>query len=158
MRPARRGRKPMTGSGEARYVSTGTSPVAPPEHEAPFDLRRFLLSGGGWPYVLVPLIPLAVALELLDASSSLIFASSALGVIPTAALMGRATEELADRAGPGIGGLLNVTFGNFPELLIAFFALVAGPPGGRQGVADRLGPGQHAAGPGRGDAGRRPRP
>jgi Ca2+:H+ antiporter len=100
--------------------------VAPPEHAAPFNLRRFLLSGGGWPYVLVPLIPLAIALELLDASSSLIFASSALGVIPTAALMGRATEELADRAGPGIGGLLNVTFGNFPELLIAFFALIAG--------------------------------
>jgi hypothetical protein len=40
--------------------------------------------------------------------------------------MGRATEELADRAGPGIGGLLNVTFGNFPELLIAFFALREG--------------------------------
>ena len=40
--------------------------------------------------------------------------------------MGRATEELADRSGPGIGGLLNVTFGNFPELLIAFFALLEG--------------------------------
>ena len=40
--------------------------------------------------------------------------------------MGRATEELADRVGPGIGGLLNVTFGNLPELLIAFFALLAG--------------------------------
>ena len=40
--------------------------------------------------------------------------------------MGTATEELADRAGPGIGGLLNVTFGNLPELLIAFFALRAG--------------------------------
>ena len=57
---------------------------------------------------------------------SLIFFTSALGVIPTAALMGTATEELAERAGPGIGGLLNVTFGNFPELLIAFFALRAG--------------------------------
>jgi Ca2+:H+ antiporter len=40
--------------------------------------------------------------------------------------MGTATEELADRAGPGIGGLLNVTFGNLPELLIAFFALREG--------------------------------
>ena len=40
--------------------------------------------------------------------------------------MGEATEHLADRAGPGIGGLLNVTFGNLPELLIAFFALQAG--------------------------------
>ena len=89
-------------------------------------LAAFLLSGEGWPYTLVPFIPLAVALELAHASSTLIFSSSAIGVIPTAALMGRATEELADRAGPGIGGLLNVTFGNLPELLIAFFALRAG--------------------------------
>ena len=46
--------------------------------------------------------------------------------MPTAALMGRATEELAHRAGPGIGGLLNVTFGNAPELIIALFALDKG--------------------------------
>ena len=40
--------------------------------------------------------------------------------------MGRATEELAARSGPGIGGLLNVTFGNAPEIIIAFFALNEG--------------------------------
>ncbi len=40
--------------------------------------------------------------------------------------MGRATEELAARSGPGIGGLLNVTFGNAPELIIALFALSQG--------------------------------
>src|SRR5947207_4713626 len=40
--------------------------------------------------------------------------------------MGRATEELAARSGPGIGGFLNVTFGNAPELIIAFFALHEG--------------------------------
>ena len=51
------------------------------------------------------------------------FFASALGIIPTAALMGRATEELAARSGPGIGGLMNVTFGNAPELIIALFAL-----------------------------------
>ena len=89
-------------------------------------LKSFLLSGEGWPYVLVPFIPVAIALELSHANSTMIFASSAIGVIPTAALMGRATEELAERAGPGIGGLLNVTFGNLPELMIAFFALRAG--------------------------------
>ena len=89
-------------------------------------LAAFLLSGDGWPYALLPFIPLAVALEFAHAGSALIFSTSAIGVIPTAALMGRATEELADRAGPGIGGLLNVTFGNLPELLIAFFALRAG--------------------------------
>jgi Ca2+:H+ antiporter len=94
--------------------------------QQPFNLRRFLLSGEGWPYLLIPFIPLAIALELTHASASVIFATSAAGVIPTAALMGRATEELAARSGPGIGGLLNVTFGNAPELIIAFFALNAG--------------------------------
>jgi Ca2+:H+ antiporter len=90
------------------------------------NLRRFLLSGSGWPYLLVPFIPVAIALELGHAEAALIFLAAAAGVIPTAALMGRATEELAHRAGPGIGGLLNVTFGNAPELIIAFFALNAG--------------------------------
>jgi Ca2+:H+ antiporter len=85
-----------------------------------------LLTGQGWPYLLVPFIPIAVALEIAHASATIIFVSSALGVIPTAALMGRATEELAARSGPGIGGLLNVTFGNAPELIIALFALGAG--------------------------------
>jgi Ca2+:H+ antiporter len=94
--------------------------------ESGFDLRRFLLSGAGWPYLLVPFIPIAIVLELAHASASIIFIASALGVIPTAALMGRATEELAARSGPGIGGFLNVTFGNAPELIIAFFALNEG--------------------------------
>jgi Ca2+:H+ antiporter len=86
----------------------------------------FFLGPDGWPYLLVPLIPLAVALELAHASASIVFAASALGIIPTAALMGRATEELAARSGPGIGGFLNVTFGNAPELIIALFALNEG--------------------------------
>ncbi|HVL96488.1 MAG TPA: calcium/proton exchanger [Solirubrobacteraceae bacterium] len=89
-------------------------------------MRRFLLSSEGWPYLLAPFIPIAVALELAHASALIVFAASALGVIPTAALMGRATEELAARSGPGIGGFLNVTFGNMPELIIAFFALQKG--------------------------------
>src|SRR3954449_12058300 len=60
------------------------------------------------------------------ADPAIVFFSSAIGVVPTASLMGRATEELADRSGPGIGGLLNVTFGNAPELIIALFALGKG--------------------------------
>jgi Ca2+:H+ antiporter len=90
------------------------------------DARRFLLSGSGWPYLLVPFIPIAILLELSHAEAAIIFGAAAAGVVPTAALMGRATEELAHRSGPGIGGLLNVTFGNAPELIIAFFALNAG--------------------------------
>jgi Ca2+:H+ antiporter len=91
-----------------------------------FNLRRFVLSGDGWPYLLVPFIPIAIVLDVAGASAGLIFFSSAAGVIPTAALMGRSTEELASRSGPGIGGLLNVTFGNAPEIIIAFFALREG--------------------------------
>jgi len=87
---------------------------------------RWLLSAEGWPYMLVPLIPAAVVLEFTHASATAIFAAAALGIIPTAALMGKATEELAARSGPGVGGFLNVTFGNFPELVIAFFALIEG--------------------------------
>ncbi len=86
----------------------------------------FLLTAQGYPYLLVPLIPIAVALEVAGAPATVVFAASALGIIPTAALMGRATEELAARSGPGIGGLLNVTFGNAPELIIALFALGRG--------------------------------
>jgi Ca2+:H+ antiporter len=96
------------------------------ERQPGAGVRQFLFSGEGWPYLFVPFIPLAVVLEVVHAEAGLVFAASALGVIPTAALMGRATEELAARSGPGIGGFLNVTFGNAPELIIAAFALGAG--------------------------------
>ncbi|MFL5833321.1 MAG: cation transporter, partial [Solirubrobacterales bacterium] len=93
---------------------------------APRLNASFFRTAYGWPYLLAPLIPVAVALELIHAPATVVFAVSALGIIPTAALMGRATEELAAKSGPGIGGFLNVTFGNFPELVIALFALREG--------------------------------
>jgi Ca2+:H+ antiporter len=71
-------------------------------------------------------IPIAVAVELAHADPVIVFGAAALGVIPCAAVMGEATEAIAARTGPGIGGLLNVTFGNAPELIIAFFALIEG--------------------------------
>jgi Ca2+:H+ antiporter len=77
-------------------------------------------------YYLSVFIPLAIGLNVAGASAPLVFFASAIGVVPTAALMSDATEQLAARAGPGIGGLLNVTFGNAPELIIAFFALEKG--------------------------------
>jgi Ca2+:H+ antiporter len=100
--------------------------TAPADLQPRFNLRRFLLSGDGWPYLLVPFIPLAVLLEVAGAGATAIFFAAALGVIPTAAMMGRSTEELAARSGPGVGGFLNVTFGNAPELIIALFALGEG--------------------------------
>jgi Ca2+:H+ antiporter len=77
-------------------------------------------------YALGLFIPIAVVLELAHASPALVFFAAALGVIPTAAVMGESTEAVAAKTGPGIGGLLNVTFGNAPELIIAFFALTKG--------------------------------
>jgi len=78
-------------------------------------------------YYLGIFIPAAVVLELADVGSPIVvFSAAALGVIPCAAVMGEATEAIAARTGPGIGGLLNVTFGNAPELIIAFFALLEG--------------------------------
>jgi Ca2+:H+ antiporter len=77
-------------------------------------------------YYLGGFVPVALVLDLVDASAPLVFFTSAAGVVPAAALMSEATEQLAERSGPGIAGLLNVTFGNAPELIIAVFALKDG--------------------------------
>src|SRR5436190_9606483 len=95
---------------------------APESHTPRLD-TSFFFGPHGWPYLLVPFIPAAIVLYIAGTSDVVVFVCSTLGIIPTAALMGRATEELAARSGPGIGGLLNVTFGNAPELIIALFAL-----------------------------------
>jgi Ca2+:H+ antiporter len=72
-------------------------------------------------------MPLALALRWLDAAPVWIFLTSAVAIIPLAGLMGRSTENLAEALGPGIGGLLNATFGNAAELIIALIALSRGP-------------------------------
>src|SRR5205085_882528 len=77
-------------------------------------------------YWLTLFMPLAVGSKLADAPPPLVFSSSALAVVPAAALMSDATEQLSARSGPGVAGLLNVTLGNAPELIIAFFALLDG--------------------------------
>ena len=59
-------------------------------------------------------------------NDTLLFAVAALAVIPLAGWLGRATEHLAERAGPGVGGLLNATFGNAAELIIGLLALSHG--------------------------------
>jgi Ca2+:H+ antiporter len=71
-------------------------------------------------------IPVAVIVHASHAPAPWVFATSALAIIPLAAAMGRATEHLAGRMGSGIGGLLNATFGNAAELIIALMALRAG--------------------------------
>ena len=76
-------------------------------------------------YLLIA-IPFAVGLELTHASPVSIFITSCIAIIPLAGLMGKATEHLAETLGEGIGGLLNATFGNAAELIIALMALRAG--------------------------------
>lgn len=73
-------------------------------------------------------VPVATALEMSHAGPVAIFATSCLAIIPLAGWMGKATEHLAARTGEGVGGLLNATFGNMAELIIAVMALQAGHP------------------------------
>ncbi|MBM4069442.1 MAG: calcium/proton exchanger [Planctomycetes bacterium] len=87
-------------------------------------LSRFLIDEPL--YLLLAAVPAAVILELLHASGLWVFIVSALAIIPLAGLMGRATESLAASMGPGVGGLLNATFGNAAELIIALLALWKG--------------------------------
>lgn len=75
---------------------------------------------------LLVFIPVAVAGELLGWSPLVVFVTSALGVVPLADLIGEATEEIAARTGPRLGGLLNATLGNAAELIIAIFAIREG--------------------------------
>ena len=76
---------------------------------------------------LLVFVPVALVLEyIMHAGGVAIFTTAALAIIPLAGLMGRATEQLAERLGEGVGGLLNATFGNAAELIIAIIALRAG--------------------------------
>lgn len=71
--------------------------------------------------------PLAIALHYLaDLPQTVEFVLSAAALIPLAWLIGEATEHAAEHTGPGIGGFLNATFGNAPELIIALFAVHEG--------------------------------
>ena len=72
-------------------------------------------------------VPVTIGLEMFTPDRYLlIFATSSLAILPLAAWMGWATEQLAERLGEGVGGLLNATFGNAAELIIALAALRAG--------------------------------
>jgi Ca2+:H+ antiporter len=73
------------------------------------------------------LVPVSLLLAyVFHAPAVWVFASALLAIVPLADLIRRATEQVARRAGPAAGGLLNVTFGNLAELVLAFFVLAAG--------------------------------
>jgi Ca2+:H+ antiporter len=85
------------------------------------ERRRF-----PWSRLLLVAVPVSIALAAMKASPVIVFFGACLAVLPLAQLMGDATESLADRFGPTAGGLLNATFGNAAELIIAIAALRQG--------------------------------
>ncbi len=85
-----------------------------------FSMKTLILS------FLLLFMPISIAAEWLHWDATVIFLTAAVAIIPLAAWMGTATEELAVVVGPTVGGLLNATFGNATELIIALIALRAG--------------------------------
>jgi Ca2+:H+ antiporter len=78
-------------------------------------------------FALLALGPITIALHYLtDIGETAEFALAAASLIPLAWLIGEATEHAAEHTGPGIGGFLNATFGNAPELIIALLAVNQG--------------------------------
>jgi len=77
---------------------------------------------------LLVFLPVALALRYVPGwrHDTMLFVASALGIVPLAGWMGHATEQLARRMGQGVGGLLNASFGNAAELILALIALQAG--------------------------------
>ena len=75
---------------------------------------------------LLVFLPISVVVELLHLPDIWLFVTSAIAIIPLAHLIGEATEQLAIKLGPTMGGFMNATFGNAAELIIGIFALKAG--------------------------------
>ena len=73
---------------------------------------------------LLVLVPVSVALKLAGGPDLAIFVTSAAAILPLAGLIGRSTEQLALHTGPRVGGLINATFGNVTELIIAVFLIL----------------------------------
>jgi Ca2+:H+ antiporter len=71
-------------------------------------------------------VPIGIGLRIAGVGETWQFVAAGLAIIPLAGLMGESTEHLAHKLGPGIGGLMNATFGNAAELIIALFALFRG--------------------------------
>src|SRR5215510_16369054 len=76
--------------------------------------------------LLLLFVPVSIVLGIQHASPTWVFVTSCLAILPLAGLMGEATEHLTHHTGPAVGGLLNATFGNAAQLIIAFMALRAG--------------------------------
>jgi Ca2+:H+ antiporter len=95
-----------------------------PSHPAPRSRGTF--SPENALQLLLVFVPLAVLADWLSWTPLLVFGFACAAIIPLAGIMGKSTEQLASRLGAGIGGLMNATFGNAAELIIALLALQKG--------------------------------
>ena len=77
-------------------------------------------------FILLLFVPVSIAAHFLEWGSAVVFITACAAIVPLAAFMGTATEEIAVVVGPSLGGLLNATFGNATELILALIALNAG--------------------------------
>lgn len=77
-------------------------------------------------YILLVFVPLTIAGKVMGMSDPMLFACSSLAIVPLAGIMGKSTDSIACFCGQKIGGLLNATFGNATELIIAFVAMKEG--------------------------------
>ena len=77
-------------------------------------------------YILLVFIPVTIAGRLMGFSDPILFVCSSLAIIPLAGLLGKSTDDIACFCGQKVGGLLNATFGNATELIIAFVAMKEG--------------------------------
>jgi Ca2+:H+ antiporter len=110
-----------------------TTPAATPDSEPqqpvpPAPSRSWFKPSLDW---LLIFVPVAIILRFVPGleNPTALFIVACLAIIPLAGWMGRATEHLAEHLGQGVGGLLNATFGNAAELIIALFALSKGLDG-----------------------------
>ncbi len=97
--------------------------MTPPDPKGPPTSLLARFQSLGWQGYMLAAVPLAVLGWIFHWHPVLQFVIAGAGIIPLAGMMGHATEQLAQRLGPGIGGLLNATFGNAAELILAYFLL-----------------------------------
>jgi Ca2+:H+ antiporter len=136
-RPAERARPaspPSTADAQARAQPSPAAAASPVRSSAPPPTPRSGLPKHlerrrrvSWRGVLLVMLPVSIVLGyVIHAPPIWVFVTACLGVLPLAGYMGEATEHLAHRTSPTIGGLMNATFGNAAELIIAIVALRAG--------------------------------
>ena len=121
--------EPGAAAGRGPKLSAPAVEAKQPEPDRPAQLPPHLRKKPRkfrWSLLLLVMIPISVVLNATDGPAIWTFVTACLGVLPLAGLMGTATEQLSERTGPTIGGLLNATFGNAAELIIAIVALRAG--------------------------------